>query len=333
MREDPVRALRAIRFAARLGFTIEPEVFEAMRRHAGELSRCAPPRVLEEIFKILRCTGSGRAFELLRSSGILPVVLPALSQALDAGGLDARGRFQAHLSALDALVRDGEEVSDAVLLGALLVPQLGGANAPDGAERADRADALLAELVQTARLPRKMAERARMAIRAQRLFHAPPRRRRRGGLAAQAYFDDALVLLKLGVRATGEGAEALARWEAEASRGHGHGHQEIDPDLLDEAEPTPGEPSPTRSGPRASGAPTVEATPGAEGTTGTGQAAEAGDGSAEGADGSAPGEGRRRRRRRGGRRRRRRGQGGAPGSSDGSGPEAPSSSPATPGAP
>src|SRR5512144_2058567 len=70
MREDPVRALRAIRFAARLGFTIEPEVFEAMRRHASELARCAPPRVLEEIFKILRCHGAGRAFELLRSAGL-----------------------------------------------------------------------------------------------------------------------------------------------------------------------------------------------------------------------------------------------------------------------
>src|SRR5215208_3882451 len=42
MREDPVRTLRAVRFAARLGFIIAPDTFEAMRRHAGELVRCAP---------------------------------------------------------------------------------------------------------------------------------------------------------------------------------------------------------------------------------------------------------------------------------------------------
>jgi poly(A) polymerase len=275
MREDPVRALRAIRFASRLGFTIEPEVFEAMRRNAAELARCAPPRVLEETFKILRCTGASRAFELLRSAGLLQVTLPALSRALDAGGQEARARFHAHLSALDALVRGGEPVSDAMLLGALLVHLRSG---PGGEPSADL---LLAELVQTARLPRKMAERTRMAMQAQKLFHGPPRRRRRGGLAGQAYFTDALQILKVTVKATGEGAEALSRWEAEAQPGQAEGGEEIEPSLLAEAG---GE-----AAPRAPGAPARS------------DAAPAG-ADEEGEEA--------RRRRRGGRRRRRRGRGG-----------------------
>jgi poly(A) polymerase len=290
MREDPVRALRAIRFASRLGFTIEPEVFEAMRRNASELARCAPPRVLEETFKILRCTGASRAFELLRSAGLLQVTLPALSRALDAGGQEARARFHAHLSALDALVREGEPVSDAMLLGALLVHLRAG---PAGEPAADL---LLAELVQTARLPRKMAERTRMAMQAQKLFHGPPRRRRRGGLAGQAYFTDALQILKVTVKATGEGAEALARWEAEAKPGQEEGREELEPALLAEAG--------------------GDATPGAPGAPARASAAAAGpDDEGEEA----------RRRRRGGRRRRRRGRGG--------GGAAQAAPPATSGAP
>jgi poly(A) polymerase len=238
--------------------------------------------VLEEVFKILRCTGAGRAFELLRSAGLLQVVLPSLSQALDAGGPEARIRFQAHLSALDEMVRSGEEVSEGMLLGALLVHLRGG---PGGEPAADH---LLAEFVQTARLPRRMAERCRMALQAQRLFHGPPRRRRRGGLASQAYFADALQLLRITVKATGEGREALARWEAEADRSPGGGREELDPSLLAEAAP--------ESGPAGS-APDAES---------RADARAEGDQAGEGEVGP---DGRRRRRRRGGRRRRRRGQG------------------------
>jgi len=296
IREDPVRALRAIRFAARLGFAIEPEAFAAMRRHAGELARCAPPRVLEEVFKVLRCGNAARAFELFRASGALPVVLPALAQALDGGGDEGRRRFQAHLAALDHLVRTGDEVSEAVLLGSLLMHLRHG---PEGEEGAD---ALLTALVQTARLPRRMAERTRLALGAQRMFRAPARkrRRRRGGLPEQAYFQDALQLLEMTARATGEGADELERWKARAEaqlarRG---------PDEGEEREPsaTPSRTVDAASAPR----PAVDA----DGTSiRTIDVSRAGREKAPGSGAAGePGQ-RRRRRRRGGRRRRRRGEG------------------------
>ncbi|HEX9243947.1 MAG TPA: polynucleotide adenylyltransferase PcnB, partial [Anaeromyxobacter sp.] len=193
MREDPVRTLRAIRFASRLGFTIEPDCFEAMRRHAGELARCAPARVLEETLKILRCGGSARAFELLRACGALPMILPALGAALDGWDDTRRRSFFAHLAALDRLVRSGEEVSEAVLLGALLT-HLG-----------PEADALLASMVATSRLPRKIAERVRLALHGQRAAANPQRRRRRGRRGGGGAQDaDAVQLLRITVEVSGD---------------------------------------------------------------------------------------------------------------------------------
>jgi poly(A) polymerase len=220
MREDPVRALRAVRFAARLGFAIAPDTFEAMRRHAGELARCAPARVLEEIFKLLRCGGSARAFALLKACGALPVILPALGAAHERWDEAQRRSFIAHLGALDRLVRSGAAPSEVVLLGALLM-HLG---APTGGVEGGPAERLLEELVQSSRLPRKVAEGIRLALHAQRTFHETPRqgggrRRRRGrGPAGQHWFTDALQLLQLSVEATGEGLEVLNRWRAEAER-------------------------------------------------------------------------------------------------------------------
>jgi poly(A) polymerase len=78
------------------------------------------------------------------------------------------------------------------------------------------ADQLLATLVTTSRLPRKVAERTRLALHAQKLFHEPPKKRRRRGrgLAGQPHFVDAVQLLEISVEATGEGREVLERWNA-----------------------------------------------------------------------------------------------------------------------
>ena len=76
MQEDPVRALRAIRFASRLGFTIEPETFAAMRRHAPELARCAPPRLLEETFRDPPLRGLDPRLRALAHLGCAPALAP-----------------------------------------------------------------------------------------------------------------------------------------------------------------------------------------------------------------------------------------------------------------
>jgi tRNA nucleotidyltransferase (CCA-adding enzyme) len=79
MREDRLRALRAIRFAARFGFEIEPQTWRAIVESAPYLGRLSAERVKQELEKTMeQVERPARALELWRESGALRVLLPAL---------------------------------------------------------------------------------------------------------------------------------------------------------------------------------------------------------------------------------------------------------------
>jgi poly(A) polymerase len=76
--EDPVRILRAIKFAARLGFAIEPATLAAMERHSGSLLRCAHARLQEEVLRLLASTYAHASFDMCDQIGVTRVLLPEL---------------------------------------------------------------------------------------------------------------------------------------------------------------------------------------------------------------------------------------------------------------
>jgi poly(A) polymerase len=78
-REDHLRLLRGVRFAARLGFTIDPVTFEAMRRDHALILKVAMERVREELVRILTEGGARTGFELLDASGMLADLLPEVA--------------------------------------------------------------------------------------------------------------------------------------------------------------------------------------------------------------------------------------------------------------
>ncbi len=78
-REDRLRLLRAVRFAARLGFEIEPQTFAAIQRLSGLIHSVSGERVRDEFSRILTEGGARRGFELLDSTGLLAEVLPEIS--------------------------------------------------------------------------------------------------------------------------------------------------------------------------------------------------------------------------------------------------------------
>ncbi|MCU1261666.1 MAG: metal dependent phosphohydrolase [Bryobacterales bacterium] len=78
-REDHLRLLRAVRFAARFGFKIEPATMRAMRELSGLVTKVSAERVRDEISRILTEGGARRGFELLDESGLLPHILPEVA--------------------------------------------------------------------------------------------------------------------------------------------------------------------------------------------------------------------------------------------------------------
>ena len=74
--EDPVRMMRAVEFASRLGFAITPDAYEAILRHRKEIVKSAPPRVTEELAQALRGGHALPTLLLMREVGLLDVLLP-----------------------------------------------------------------------------------------------------------------------------------------------------------------------------------------------------------------------------------------------------------------
>jgi poly(A) polymerase len=212
--EDPVRMLRAIVLSARLGFTVDPAVYRAIRAHRSEIEKSAQARLLEEYYKILRSGASADAFRALGDAGLLqhisPQVPPRLTSELEASldNLDAYRRRFAH--APDAL-------TNAVLLGSLLVP-LG--LMPRRARRRDDAEEdPVRSLPQLGRLPlaRKDAERLAHALSLQpRLLDTGAPERRQHGVVRRPAFRDALTWMEIHGRAP----EVVAYWRDLAAGTH-----------------------------------------------------------------------------------------------------------------
>lgn len=78
--EDKLRMLRAVRFAARLAYTIESRTFSAIGKRAAEIGEVSHERVREELNKMLTEGAARRAFELLDESALLAEVLPEVAR-------------------------------------------------------------------------------------------------------------------------------------------------------------------------------------------------------------------------------------------------------------
>jgi poly(A) polymerase len=234
LREDPVRILRAIRFAAKAQLRLDPELGEAMRRHAEEIARCASARVLEETLKLLRIGHAAETVRLMDEFGVLQVLLPEIKSYLDGeglpedapeGALELRAEhLYGYLGALDGLIHLGP-VTDVTVLAALFFAPLESSLDPDdGKEKSRQLSDVLDNLGKRIALTKKLSERLRQVYMAQRHMSRKGegsnaggrgRRRRKASpesLMARPFFADALNVFEIHLRATEQPIDEVEAW-------------------------------------------------------------------------------------------------------------------------
>ncbi len=196
-REDPVRILRAIKFSARLDLGIEPDVLRAMRLYVGELSRAASPRVLEELFRLMRGGAAHRSLFLMHDIGAFEVIVPEIATFLAEGG-DAVDETWERLMAVDRAHARDDLPADAIMLAALLLgPLERAARLADQPQMA--MDAALGRLSARLSIPRRMKEHVSQIIGAQTRLRSG----KLGGMARREHFRDALLLHAIDCEAKG----------------------------------------------------------------------------------------------------------------------------------
>lgn len=122
--DDPLRMLRAIRFACRFGFKIVPETFEAIARNRDRIKIISGERIIDELNKIMKCKKPSAGWLLLQRCGLLEIILPELQALCGIETKEGRGHkdnFFHTITVLDNVVErqmaaekaDGKPAADA----------------------------------------------------------------------------------------------------------------------------------------------------------------------------------------------------------------------------
>ena len=218
--EDPVRMIRAIRFAAQLGFAIERENWQAMVYLSHHTTNASPPRLYEEILKLFLSGEGERCYQLLRQSGIFAALFPAVNSWLET---ETDGfphvRFGRVLEVVDSRVTLGEPVSPPLLLALLFGEYLEEQAAhlrKGGAAPQDALDASMArfmdDISRTVQVPHKVALGMRGILSCRHRFASTPGRRPLSFLARPG-FGEAFRYLALTAETTDDAKELHTWWE------------------------------------------------------------------------------------------------------------------------
>ncbi len=110
--DDPLRMMRAIRFASQLNFFINPETFEAIRKMAGRITIVSGERIADELNKILMSPKPSIGFDLLFKSGLLKIIFPQMAELAGAEYLDGMGHKDNFYHTIQVVDNIAEKTND-----------------------------------------------------------------------------------------------------------------------------------------------------------------------------------------------------------------------------
>ncbi len=217
-REDPVRMLRAVRFAAKLNFGIHIDTATPIPKLAWMLDGVPPARLFDEVNKMFLAGYAIRSFELLWDLGLLEHLFPDLATALNADKNSVAARvLRLGLEGTDERVRADKSVTPTFLFAVLLWPSIRQAFEQLQPEQGAEIQALLAACDQvTARQQARVAVPKRFTLPLREIVGLQPRLRNREGRRALRLLDHPrfraaydFLLLRA---AAGEVEQELAQW-------------------------------------------------------------------------------------------------------------------------
>ncbi len=206
-REDPVRMMRAVKFASRLDFKIERGTEKAIRKLHANILTASVPRLCEEVFRLFPYGASEKAFRMMYDFGLLGDLLPELAAFIDRdGGKDSA--TWTYLAVLDryekAMKEQGFDVANGVRVAALYAAMV---RANPG-----RARDVIGTMAKRLRIPKATYFTAVLMLDSVKRLSQPPQKGRRR-FVHNRDFPDALDFNRIVARAEGRDEKILDQWD------------------------------------------------------------------------------------------------------------------------
>jgi poly(A) polymerase len=218
-REDPVRMMRAVKFAARLSFEIDRASRKAIIKHHADILNASVPRVCEEVFRLFSYASSRPAFQLLWEFKLLQDLLPEVDAHIQASG-GAKSHLWAYLAALDAHPENAD-LTNGVRLACLYYPlflaqlKQEEAQAPHGrVNRQHVARLVLHAVAQRLHIPKATLFAVVALFDSHRRFAESPKRGRGHRFVHHAAFPEALAFQRIVLAAERGDPALLNEWQA-----------------------------------------------------------------------------------------------------------------------
>lgn len=221
-RDDPVRMIRSARFCAQLGMTLSREDYKATRECAVLIREANASRMLEELYKILRCGSSAATLTNLVKFGLLEYWLPELAKEKYYDSLTAR------LASIDNRRKQEEDIPVCVLVAALLYDLFIDALDENGAQRGFQDTFALcttqfSELAGRMRLPHREWDRICNIVARQGIFTringSQKWKKFERRFVRNAYFDDAMLFFEIQAESSGANTEEVRYWKRKSEEG------------------------------------------------------------------------------------------------------------------